>query len=90
MSMQRRREWRQRFESADTTIQRWYAQALKNMPQHVPPIDPTPEALSASETAAATVNVEWLAWMLSFAYCEGALSSAHPEIDLMNLMRGNE
>lgn len=71
-------------EKAETAIRGWHDMAMKSMSQHVPSI------LPADAASSTTVSVEWLAWMLSFAYCEGTLSGAAPGIDLMDLMKDSE
>jgi hypothetical protein len=71
-------------QKAEIAIRGWTDHALKSMSQHVPSQTPADEASSI------TVSVEWLAWMLSYVYCEGALGSSHPELDLLNMLRSTE
>jgi hypothetical protein len=71
-------------QKAEVAVRGWTDQALKAMPQHVPSSTP------ADEASGRWVSVEWLAWMFSYVYCEGALGSAHPELDLMEMLRNPE
>jgi hypothetical protein len=88
MNMQERRELCRQVEKWDTAVQGWYTQALQKMSHLVPPTEPREQHIAATTAAATTVSIEWLAFMLSFAYTEGALGSQIPVEDLIDQLRG--